>query len=60
MLNQLLGMLYYVKRIVVEVKLYVIKKKSWRKIKVNGRPRVGKKGESGMLMYMCRNFKKLM
>jgi hypothetical protein len=53
-------MLYYVKRIVVEVKIYVIKKKSWRKIKVNGRPRVGKKGESGMLMYMCRNFKKLM
>jgi hypothetical protein len=53
-------MLYYVKRIVVEVKIYVIKKKSWRKIKVNGRPRVGKKRESGMLMYMYRNFKKLM
>jgi hypothetical protein len=27
----------------VDVKIYVIKKKSWRKNKVNGRPRVGKK-----------------
>ena len=52
MLNQLLGMLIYVKRIVIKVKVDVIQKKTWRNIEGSGRPRVEKKKKLLFLLNM--------
>ena len=55
MLNQLLGMLIYVKRFVIKVKVDVIQKKTWRNIEGSGRPRVEKKSRKKRKLLFLLN-----